>query len=186
MKRLKSVSTLQAAALAVVINSPGGLPVQSQIISDKLRDYASKHNLKLYTFARDVAASGGYLILCGGDHVVADSSSIVGSIGVVFQRLKLRGLLDQFKVDHKQFATNEYSQRHSANFSTQSSPPTRNSLPNTRSIWNKSARTHMPSSSPRSRSSAGTDSRPTTSPFQEKSSTARKPCSRASLTRWGR
>jgi len=107
VKRLKSVGTSQAVALAVIINSPGGLPVQSQIISEKLRNFATKHNLKLYTFARDVAASGGYLVLSGGDHVVADTSSVVGSIGVVFQKLKLKGLLDQFNVDHKHFATNE-------------------------------------------------------------------------------
>lgn len=107
VKRLKKVSTTQAVALAVVVNSPGGLPVQSQIISEKLRDFSAKNNLKLYTFARDVAASGGYLILSAGDHVVADNSSIVGSIGVVFQKLKLKGLLDQFGVDHKHLATNE-------------------------------------------------------------------------------
>jgi ClpP class serine protease len=108
VKRLKKVGTSQAAALAVVVNSPGGLPVQSQIIGEKLQDFARRHNLKLYTFARDVAASGGYMVLSAGDHVVADKSSIVGSIGVVFQKLKLRGLLDRFAVDHKQFATNEY------------------------------------------------------------------------------
>lgn len=108
VKRLTKVGTSQAAALAVVVNSPGGLPVQSQIIGEKLQDFARRHNLKLYTFARDVAASGGYMVLSAGDHVVADKSSIVGSIGVVFQKLKLRGLLDRFAVDHKQFATNEY------------------------------------------------------------------------------
>lgn len=107
IKRLKKVSTSQAVALAVVVNSPGGLPVQSQIIGEKLQDFAQKHNLKLYTFARDVAASGGYMILSAGDHVVADRSSIVGSIGVVFQKMKLKGLLDHLEVDHKHFATNE-------------------------------------------------------------------------------
>lgn len=48
------------------------------------------------------------MILSAGDHVVADKSSIVGSIGVVFQKLKLKGLLEHFNVDHKHFATNEY------------------------------------------------------------------------------
>ena len=107
IKRLKKVSTSQAVALAVVVNSPGGLPVQSQIIGEKLQDFAQKHNLKLYNFARDVAASGGYMILSAGDHVVADRSSIVGSIGVVFQKMKLKGLLDHLEVDHKHFTTNE-------------------------------------------------------------------------------
>jgi ClpP class serine protease len=107
VNRLKKVGTSTAVGLAVVVNSPGGLPVQSQIIGEKVQDFASKHNLKLYTFARDVAASGGYVILSAGDHVVADKSSIVGSIGVVFTKLKLRGLLERFSVDHKHFSTNE-------------------------------------------------------------------------------
>ena len=63
--------------------------------------------MKLYTFARDVAASGGYMILCAGDHVVADRTSIVGSIGVVFQKTKLKGLLEHFDIDRKHFASNE-------------------------------------------------------------------------------
>ena len=117
IKRLKKVSTSQAVALAVVVNSPGGLPVQSQIIGEKLQDFAQKHNLKLYTFARDVAASGGYMILSAGDHVVADRSSIVGSIGVVFQKMKLKGLLDHLEVDHKHFTTNEYGNSNLVNFS---------------------------------------------------------------------
>ncbi len=56
------------------------------------------------------------MILSAGDHVVADKSSIVGSIGVVFQKLKLKGLLEHFNVDHKHFATNEYFLYHSANY----------------------------------------------------------------------
>lgn len=114
VNRLKKVGTSTAVGLAVVVNSPGGLPVQSQIIGEKVQDFASKHNLKLYTFARDVAASGGYVILSAGDHVVADKSSIVGSIGVVFTKLKLRGLLERFSVDHKHFSTNEYPSHHTA------------------------------------------------------------------------
>lgn len=50
----------------------------------------------MYTFAQDLAASGGYMVLCSGDHVVADRTSIVGSIGVVFQKVKLTGLIDRF------------------------------------------------------------------------------------------
>lgn len=61
----------------------------------------------MYTFARDLAASGGYMVLCAGDHVVSDRTSIVGSIGVVFQKLKLRGLLNHFDIDHKHLQTQE-------------------------------------------------------------------------------
>jgi hypothetical protein len=48
------------------------------------------------------------MVLSAGDHAVADKSSIVGSIGVIFQKLGLKGLLDHFEVEHKHFATNEY------------------------------------------------------------------------------
>ena len=81
--------------------------MQSQIIAQKLKNYSNKHNLKLYTFARDLAASGGYMVLCAGDHVVADKTSIVGSIGVVFAKMKLKGLLDKFDVDRKRLTTQE-------------------------------------------------------------------------------
>ena len=102
---MKEIRVKNAVALAVVVNSPGGLPVQSQIVSDKLKDFSKKHNLKMYTFAQDMAASGGYLVLCSGDHVVADKTSIVGSIGVLFQRVKLTGLIDRFDIDHKSAVT---------------------------------------------------------------------------------
>ena len=47
------------------------------------------------------------MILCAGDHVVADRTSIVGSIGVVFQKMKIKGLLEHFDIDHKNIATHE-------------------------------------------------------------------------------
>ena len=109
VKRLANINTTRAVALAVVVNSPGGLPVQSEIISEKLQSYSKKHNLKLYTFARDIAASGGYMILSAGDHVVADTTSIVGSIGVVIQKMHFQGILDKLHFDHKQFNTQEYT-----------------------------------------------------------------------------
>ena len=81
--------------MAVSVNSPGGLPVQSELISNKILNFARKNNLKLYTFAGDVAASGGYFVLSVGDHVISDRNSIVGSIGVIINKLILKGFLDQ-------------------------------------------------------------------------------------------
>lgn len=92
--RLSKIRTTGAEALAVSINSPGGYPVQSELICNKIRDFASKHNLKVYTFGKDVAASGGYFVLCTGHEVYADKTSIVGSIGVVFPKYQLEGVLD--------------------------------------------------------------------------------------------
>merc|ERR1712164_158808 len=70
-------------AIAISINSPGGSPVQSHLIHDYIRQLAKKNKKKVIVFAEDVAASGGYLIACAGDEIYANSSSIVGSIGVI-------------------------------------------------------------------------------------------------------
>lgn len=72
-----------AKAVAVLINSPGGSPVQSMLIFKRIRALAEKTDKKVYVFAEDVAASGGYFIALAGDEIYADPSSIIGSIGVI-------------------------------------------------------------------------------------------------------
>ena len=79
----KAFSIKKALAVAVSINSPGGSPVQSHLIYSYIKKMAKKNNKKVLVFAEDVAASGGYLIACAGDEIYANSSSIVGSIGVI-------------------------------------------------------------------------------------------------------
>jgi signal peptide peptidase SppA len=73
-----------APAIAVVVNSPGGSPVQSRLISKRIRDLADEYDKHVIVFVEDAAASGGYFIAVAGDEVIADPSSIVGSIGVIF------------------------------------------------------------------------------------------------------
>jgi len=72
-----------AKAVALQINSPGGSPVQSMLIYKRIRALADEKGLPVYVFAEDVAASGGYLIALAGDEIYVDTSSIIGSIGVV-------------------------------------------------------------------------------------------------------
>ena len=79
----KAFSFKKAKNIAISINSPGGAPVQSHLIHDYIRQLAKKNKKKIIVFAEDVAASGGYLIACAGDEIYANSSSIVGSIGVI-------------------------------------------------------------------------------------------------------
>jgi len=79
----KAFSFKKAKNIAISINSPGGSPVQSHLIHDYIRQEAKKNDKKVIIFAEDVAASGGYLIACAGDEIYANSSSIVGSIGVI-------------------------------------------------------------------------------------------------------
>jgi len=70
-------------AVALVINSPGGSPVQSALIAARIRRLAAKKNIKVYAFCEDVAASGGYWLATAGDEIYVDPNSIVGSIGVI-------------------------------------------------------------------------------------------------------
>ena len=80
----KAFSIKKALCVAITINSPGGSPVQSHLIYKFIRAQAKKNNKKVIVFAEDVAASGGYLIACAGDEIYANSSSIIGSIGVIY------------------------------------------------------------------------------------------------------
>lgn len=81
---LKRAFAIKAApAVALIINSPGGSPVQSHLIYRRIRALAEETEKPVIVFAEDVCASGGYMIACAGDEIVVDPSSIVGSIGVV-------------------------------------------------------------------------------------------------------
>ncbi len=70
-------------ALCLVINSPGGSPVQSELIASRIRSLADENEIPVYSFVEDVAASGGYWLACVGDEIYVSKGSIVGSIGVV-------------------------------------------------------------------------------------------------------
>jgi len=79
----KAFAYKDAPAVAISINSPGGSPVQSRLIFQRIRDLAVEKNKHVLVFVEDVAASGGYMIALAGDEIFADPTSIVGSIGVV-------------------------------------------------------------------------------------------------------
>ena len=70
--------------VAIIVNSPGGSPVQSRLIAKRIRDLAAEHEKHVLVFVEDAAASGGYFIATAGDEIIADPSSIVGSIGVIY------------------------------------------------------------------------------------------------------
>ncbi|WP_062204658.1 S49 family peptidase [Aureimonas sp. AU12] len=72
-----------APAVAISINSPGGSPVQSRLVFQRIRDLAEEKKKHVIVACEDLAASGGYMIACAGDEIIADPSTVVGSIGVV-------------------------------------------------------------------------------------------------------
>ncbi len=71
------------SAVALEVNSPGGSPVQSSLIGARIRRLSEKHNVPVYAFVEDVAASGGYWLAAAADEIYADDSSVLGSIGVI-------------------------------------------------------------------------------------------------------
>ncbi len=71
------------AAVALIINSPGGSPVQSSLIAARIRRLSEEKNIPVHAFVEDVAASGGYWLATAANDIWVDSSSIVGSIGVI-------------------------------------------------------------------------------------------------------
>ena len=81
LKKAFSMSSVEAVAL--VINSPGGSPVQSQLIADRVRQLAEKKQVPVMAFCEDAAASGGYWLACAADEIYVSPASIIGSIGVV-------------------------------------------------------------------------------------------------------
>lgn len=91
----------QAPAVAIVINSPGGSPVQSRLIYRRIRDLALEKNKKVIVFVEDVAASGGYMIAVAGDEIIADPSSIVGSIGVVSAGFGFVGMIEKLGIERR-------------------------------------------------------------------------------------
>jgi signal peptide peptidase SppA len=97
----KAFSMRGAKAVAIQINSPGGSAVQSMMIYRRIRALAAEKDLKVYVFAEDVAASGGYLLALGGDEIYADASSIIGSIGVITATFGLNELISKIGVERR-------------------------------------------------------------------------------------
>ena len=97
-----------AKAVAIVVNSPGGSPVQSALIAGRIRALATEHRLPVYAFAEDVAASGGYWLLTAGDEIWADESSIIGSIGVVSGGFGFPEVLKRLGVERRLYTAGEH------------------------------------------------------------------------------
>jgi signal peptide peptidase SppA len=90
-----------APAIAIIINSPGGSPVQSRLIYKRIRDLADEHNKPVLVFVEDAAASGGYFIAVAGDEIIVDPSSLVGSVGVIMAGFGFVGLLEKLGVERR-------------------------------------------------------------------------------------
>jgi signal peptide peptidase SppA len=97
----RAFATRNAKAVALVINSPGGSPVQSRQIYLRIRQLAAEKKLPVLVFVEDVAASGGYMLACAGDEIFCDPSSILGSIGVVGGSFGFQELIKKIGVERR-------------------------------------------------------------------------------------
>jgi signal peptide peptidase SppA len=103
----KAFSYPDAPAVALSINSPGGSPVQSRLIYKRIRDLAAEKNKDVLVFVEDVAASGGYMIAVAGDEIIADPSSIVGSIGVVSASFGFTEMMKKIGVERRVYTAGQ-------------------------------------------------------------------------------
>ena len=103
----RAFKTRGAKAVALSINSPGGSPVQSTLIAQRIRLLAAENKLPVIAFVEDVAASGGYWLACAGDEIVADPASIVGSIGVISSGFGFHELIARYGVERRVHTSGE-------------------------------------------------------------------------------
>ncbi|RYE68183.1 MAG: S49 family peptidase [Rhizobiaceae bacterium] len=103
----KAFAKKDAPVVAISINSPGGSPVQSRLIYQRIRALAEEKDKKVLIFVEDVAASGGYMIALAGDEIFADPTSIVGSIGVVSGGFGFPEMLKKIGVERRVYTAGE-------------------------------------------------------------------------------
>jgi serine protease SohB len=98
----------RARAVALAINSPGGSAVQSHLIFRRIRQLAEEHKIPVIAFVEDAAASGGYMIACAADEIIADGASIVGSIGVIGGSFGFDKLIAKIGVERRLYTAGEH------------------------------------------------------------------------------
>lgn len=103
----KAFAMKGAPAVALLINSPGGSPVQSHLIFRRIRALAQEKEKHVFAFVEDAAASGGYMIACAADEIFADPCSIVGSIGVVTAGFGFDKVIEKLGIERRVFTAGE-------------------------------------------------------------------------------
>ncbi len=97
----KAFSRGKPKAVAIVVNSPGGSPVQSSLIGARIRRLAQEKEIPVYAFVEDVAASGGYWLASAADEIWLDQASVVGSIGVISAGFGLHELIEKHGIQRR-------------------------------------------------------------------------------------
>ena len=90
-----------ALAVVLLINSPGGSPVQAGIVNDEIRRLKALHKKPVYVVVEETCASAAYYIAAAGDQIFVDKASVVGSIGVLMDGFGFTGLMDKLGVERR-------------------------------------------------------------------------------------
>lgn len=94
-------------AVAMVVNSPGGSPVQSALILQRIRALAKEKDVPVLVFAEDVAASGGYMLALAGDEIFVHEASIIGSIGVVYAGFGFTDAIQKLGIERRLYTAGD-------------------------------------------------------------------------------
>ena len=101
----KLFSDKKSPAVALIINSPGGSPTQSSLISERIISKSKEKKKKVLAFVEDVAASGGYWLACAADEIFIDQNSIIGSIGVISPSFGFVELIKKIGVERRVYTS---------------------------------------------------------------------------------
>lgn len=96
-----------AKAVVLLINSPGGSPVQAGIINDEIRRLKAKHGKPVYAVVEEACASAAYYVAVAADRIYVDKASIVGSIGVLMDGFGFTGLMEKLGVERRLMTAGE-------------------------------------------------------------------------------
>jgi signal peptide peptidase SppA len=107
----RAFASERLAAVALLVNSPGGSPTQSALVADRIRGLAAEKGVPVLAFCEDVAASGGYWLACAADEIYAHPTSLVGSIGVISHGFGLDGLIERFGVQRRLYTAGDSKSR---------------------------------------------------------------------------
>ncbi|MGW4331778.1 S49 family peptidase [Rhodococcus koreensis] len=107
----RAFTTHGAKAVALLINSPGGSPTQSEYIAARIRQLATEHDLPVLAFCEDVVASGGYWLACAADEIYATATSVVGSVGVISAGFGFSELIDRLGIERRLHSAGEAKAR---------------------------------------------------------------------------
>ena len=104
----KAFKHQNSKAIILRLNSPGGSPVQANRINNAIYYLRKKYNKKLFVVMEDICASGCYFIAAAADEIIADESSIIGSIGVIMSSFGATEALDKLGIKRRLYTAGEH------------------------------------------------------------------------------